>query len=103
METADTPSPAASPGTWPEQAACTTTDPEIFFPGRRSADAGGEAKAICANCPVRVECLEYALATRQEWGVWGGTNEHERQAILWARQRQRSQPGALESPTAGAA
>ena len=59
------------------EAACTTADPEIFFPSRRVPDAGEEAKAICADCPVRAECLEYALATYQEWGVWRGTNEHE--------------------------
>lgn len=94
MEPAHIPEGAGPLGTWPEQAACATADPEIFLPSRRSADAGEEAKAICAGCPVRVECLQYALATRQQWGVWGGLNEHERQAVLRARKRRPSQPGA---------
>jgi WhiB family redox-sensing transcriptional regulator len=100
MKTGDIPGGPTPPGSWIRKAACTSANPDVFFPGRRDAGAGEEAKAICAECPVRAECLEYALATRQEWGVWGGANEHERQAILRARKRQ---PGAAEPPAAGAA
>ena len=92
METGDAHGQAAPPGPWVMQAACTTADPEVFFPSRRNASAGEEAKAICDGCPVRAECLEYALATHQEWGVWGGTNEHERRAILRDRDRQPEAP-----------
>jgi WhiB family redox-sensing transcriptional regulator len=45
------------------------------------------ARAVCRYCPVRVECLEYALATRQEDGVWGGTTPWERRSIRRRRQR----------------
>jgi WhiB family redox-sensing transcriptional regulator len=45
------------------------------------------AKALCAICPVRVECLDYALRTREPYGVWGGLNEIERRALLRQRER----------------
>ena len=41
-----------------------------------------EAKMICTRCPVRVKCLEFALATQQVYGIWGGTSEEERRRIL---------------------
>ena len=40
------------------------------------------AKAICATCPVRGLCLEYALAVREPYGIWGGLNEYERRRLL---------------------
>lgn len=40
------------------------------------------AKDICATCPVRTECLTFALEHREEWGVWGGLDEDERKALL---------------------
>lgn len=48
------------------------------------------AKRICATCPVLGPCLDYALATREPHGVWGGLNETERRAILKRRQREAS-------------
>lgn len=48
-------------------------------------EATAEAKAICARCPVQVECLEYALENREQYGVWGGTTRDERKAMLRAR------------------
>jgi WhiB family redox-sensing transcriptional regulator len=51
----------------------------MFFPAS-DADAG-DAKAVCANCPVREQCLEWALATRQEEGVWGGLTDNERRRL----------------------
>lgn len=66
---------------WWEAAACRTADPDMFFsvsavgPGR---DEIARAKAVCAACLVRRECLQFAIATRQEHGVWGGTTEEER-------------------------
>ena len=69
---------------WWELAACKDADPDLFFPvseigpGRRQAAA---AKAVCATCGVRQLCLDYALATRQVHGVWGGTTESDRQAL----------------------
>ena len=57
-------------------------DPELFFPVGARGPAAGEvdrAKAVCADCRVRRQCLQYALATHQMHGVWGGTTEEERQ------------------------
>jgi hypothetical protein len=63
-----------------EQALCSQTDPEAFFP-----DAGGStqaAKAVCAACPIRARCLDIALANREGHGVWGGMSERERRNLL---------------------
>jgi len=66
---------------WWEAAACRTADPDLFFPvsslgpGR---DEVARAKQVCAGCRVRRQCLQFALATRQAHGVWGGTTEEER-------------------------
>jgi WhiB family redox-sensing transcriptional regulator len=66
---------------WRPLAACRRADPELFFPVSRSGpslDQATQAKAICAGCPVRRQCLAFALDTRQDHGVWGGTSEEER-------------------------
>lgn len=71
---------------WHDQALCAETSPDAFF-----VDKGGSvapAKRVCAACPVRAACLEYALETRQEFGVWGGTTERQRRVILAARDRE---------------
>lgn len=65
--------------TWRGQAACRNLDTEIFFPDSE-ADAG-PALSVCAVCPVRAECLDWAIETRQHDGVWGGTTETERKRI----------------------
>lgn len=64
---------------WQDRGLCAQTDPEEFFP-----DKGGAtryAKAICAVCPVQAECLDYALANDERFGVWGGTTERDRRKI----------------------
>ena len=70
---------------WRQQGACNGLDPAVFFPD--SEDAAAEAKCICAECPVRVNCLEYALATREKDGVWGGATDKERRRIIRHRRR----------------
>jgi WhiB family redox-sensing transcriptional regulator len=55
---------------WHDQAACRGLDPDMFFPER--GDSGAEAKGVCEGCPVRLDCLEWALETNQIAGVWGG-------------------------------
>jgi WhiB family redox-sensing transcriptional regulator len=70
--------------TWQEAAGCRQTDPELFFPIGSAGTAAAEiqrAKAICAGCPVRRPCLTYALATSQEFGIWGGRDEDERRLL----------------------
>jgi len=44
-------------------------------------DPATEARAICARCPVRAECLDHALRTNEQYGIWGGTNVQERRAL----------------------
>jgi WhiB family transcriptional regulator, redox-sensing transcriptional regulator len=70
-------------GHWRSAAACLSADPELFFPISYSGPAleqVAEAKAICAACPVRRECLAFALHTGQAHGIWGGMTEPEREA-----------------------
>lgn len=67
-------------GHWRQLAACRRADPELFFPVSASGpslDQGAQAKAICAGCRVKRQCLVYALCTRQEHGVWAGMSEQE--------------------------
>jgi WhiB family redox-sensing transcriptional regulator len=64
---------------WRDEAACRGFETEIFFP--ITDEDAGPAKAICATCPVREACLEFALVTRQEDGIWGGLTEAERRRI----------------------
>ncbi|MGW7081290.1 WhiB family transcriptional regulator [Streptomyces sp. NPDC054871] len=77
---------------WRQEAACTEEDPELFFPVS-ALGAGAtqtlRAKEVCARCPVRAECLEWALDTRQQSGVWGGTDEVQRTAMLRRREARR--------------
>jgi WhiB family transcriptional regulator, redox-sensing transcriptional regulator len=66
---------------WWESAACREADPDMFFPvssAGRGHDEVARAKAVCAACQVRRRCLQFALATHQAHGVWGGTTEEER-------------------------
>ena len=79
---------------WQQRAACRGEDSVYFFAPsyfeRRAEKNAREAvaKAICVGCPVRVECLEYALAIRENHGIWGGLNEMERRAVLRQRARE---------------
>jgi WhiB family transcriptional regulator, redox-sensing transcriptional regulator len=81
---------------WRDQAACRDTDPDLFFPVGSTGPAIEQiaaAKLVCRNCDVQGPCLEFALATNQEAGVWGGTDEDERRKLrkAWlARQRRAS-------------
>ncbi len=69
---------------WRLEAACRSVDPDLFFPmGRTGAaeDQIAAAKGVCRQCLVREQCLDYAVATRQQDGVWGGTSEDERRKL----------------------
>jgi WhiB family redox-sensing transcriptional regulator len=71
---------------WRQSAACRGVDPEIFYPA--SEEEAEVAKAVCASCGVRQACLEFALASRERDGVWGGATEKDRRRLL--RQRRKS-------------
>ncbi|WP_306482778.1 WhiB family transcriptional regulator [Streptomyces sp. AS02] len=82
----------ASPGSrWRDEAACRQIESDLFFP---TAHTQGwktqtkQAKAVCAGCPVRATCLEWALETGQNSGVWGGLSAGERRGIRRPRETQ---------------
>lgn len=69
---------------WRGSAACRDTNPELFFPVGTTGvaiDQINSAKEVCHLCPAEEKCLEFALATNQESGVWGGTSEEERRKV----------------------
>ncbi|MEY3362630.1 MAG: hypothetical protein RLZZ538_173 [Actinomycetota bacterium] len=70
---------------WQDQANCLGVDPDLFFPERGASTR--EAKEVCRGCEVRQQCLEYALANGEKFGIWGGLSERERRRL----RRQRAQ------------
>jgi WhiB family redox-sensing transcriptional regulator len=80
---------------WRTQAACRNSKPELFFPVGSTGVAVEEinsAKQVCHACPVREQCLQFALLTNQESGIWGGTSEDERRRLRkrWLAHRRQS-------------
>jgi WhiB family redox-sensing transcriptional regulator len=70
--------------TWRDEAICRETDPDLFFPIGTTGQALlqiDRAKQVCNECTVQVSCLEFALETNQDSGIWGGTSEDERRNI----------------------
>ena len=79
---------------WRKSAACKDTDPDLFFPIGTTGQAIDQieaARAVCISCDARDACLEFALSTNQESGVWGGTSEEERRKLrkAWLAARRR--------------
>lgn len=64
---------------WQARGLCAQTDPEAFFPEKGGSTR--EAKKVCLTCEVRDECLEYALAHDERFGIWGGLSERERRKL----------------------
>jgi WhiB family transcriptional regulator, redox-sensing transcriptional regulator len=64
---------------WQDYANCLGVDPDLFFPERGASTR--EAKEVCRGCVVREQCLEYALANGEKFGIWGGLSERERRRI----------------------
>src|SRR5262249_49049244 len=70
---------------WRARAACLSADPDLFFPLSSAGPSLEQlrlAKSVCARCPVRAPCLDFAIGTDQTHGVWGGTSEDERHRIM---------------------
>ena len=77
---------------WRRNASCKDTDPELFFPIGTTGQALvqiSEAKVVCDECAVRGKCLDFALETNQDWGIWGGMSEEERRDIRRRRAAER--------------
>jgi WhiB family redox-sensing transcriptional regulator len=69
---------------WRSQALCRDTDPELFFPIGTTGAALLQiehARAVCRQCPVQADCLDFALTTNQDSGIWGGTSEEDRRVL----------------------
>jgi WhiB family redox-sensing transcriptional regulator len=69
---------------WRKDALCRDTDPDLFFPVGTTGQALVQidrAKEVCDQCPVKQDCLDYALETNQDSGIWGGTSEEERRVL----------------------
>ncbi|SHN34661.1 WhiB family transcriptional regulator [Actinacidiphila paucisporea] len=78
---------------WRHQAQCTDEDPELFFPVGNAGPALlqiEEAKSVCRRCPVMDHCLQWALESGQEHGVWGGLSEDERRSMRRRAARNRA-------------
>ncbi|GGF45927.1 hypothetical protein GCM10010922_22100 [Microbacterium sorbitolivorans] len=71
---------------WQSEALCAQTDPEAFFPEKGGSTR--DAKRICESCDVRAQCLEYALANDERFGIWGGLSERERRKLKKELQQQ---------------
>jgi WhiB family redox-sensing transcriptional regulator len=81
---------------WRDRAACIGEDPELFFPVGTTGQALEQverAKQVCRRCEVIDECLEWALETNQDAGVWGGLSEEERRTLRRGRVRRRRLAG----------
>jgi WhiB family redox-sensing transcriptional regulator len=77
---------------WQADGACLGTDPDLFF-AEAGFDAGPTtqaARATCQGCPARIDCLEYALAANEKWGVWGGFDPGQRRRLAGGRRDKES-------------
>ena len=86
---------------WRSAGACLSADPDLFFPITAKGPAQRQiarAKAICAECRVRLECLEFARTYDLTYGIWGGTTPEDRQ-----RERRRKRRAAAAARRAVAA
>lgn len=91
---------------WIEHASCLDQDPDLFFPVGSTGSAVAQAdraKAVCTTCPVRGECLRWALDTCQDAGVWGGLDEEERRVIRRQRRRELAELTAADPALVGVA
>ena len=92
--------PARFAARWRELAACRGAGLNLFFPERGAS--AGPARQVCAACPVRQPCLDYAISNRIVHGVWGGLTERERRALQsrWVRASRRERDEAIAAAAA---
>ena len=75
---------------WRAASACLNTDPDVFFPvavGTAASKLVARALRVCDGCPVRQQCLDYAMRSGEKDGIWGGTTPEERTRARRARSR----------------
>jgi WhiB family redox-sensing transcriptional regulator len=82
-------------GQWVKQGAC-KDDPDAMYPGSSDAEID-DAKAVCGNCPVIQQCRQWALETREPFGVWGGMSEAERRGLLRQAARRNLTPEEVKA------
>jgi len=92
VDVASLPMHPTPPDFWQERAACFGVEPDVFFP--ISEEEAGPALAFCGVCPIREECLSWALKNGERYGVWGGTTEQQRRVNSFAEQGWASRLGA---------
>ena len=78
------------PTPWMAHKACTADQADLFFPARGEMDKVEQAKAICATCPVKAECLDYAVRNHEHHGIWGGTSGRDRREARRRQNRRRA-------------
>ncbi len=91
--------PAPTVSDWRNRAVCRDVDPELFFPVGETGPSAVQIKAaqkVCQSCPVRTQCLNFALDSPEKDGVWGGISAEERRRM----RRRRSRPAATDAPAA---
>lgn len=96
--------PMADEDNWRSRGACASADPDLFFPissSGASRHQEEQAKAVCARCGVRTECLDFAIVSRQAHGVWGGLGEAELAALRRSRRGAEGLPVAERIPGTG--
>ena len=86
---------SAAPDDWRDVSACRDTDPDLFFPVGTTGPAIEQieaAKSVCNGCEAKDPCLDFALTTNQDSGIWGGTSEEERRKLRrqWLASRRRA-------------
>ncbi len=67
------------PDAWQDRANCFGIDPDVFFP--ITEEDAGPALAFCTGCPIKIECLAWALRNGERYGVWGGLTEQQRRRL----------------------
>lgn len=97
------PQPLVEVWGWQARAACRNLDSSMFFHpdgerGFRRQQREDRAKAICAGCPVRAECLEHSLRVQEPYGIWGGLSETERPRLRQALARSRRDARSVTAP-----
>jgi WhiB family transcriptional regulator, redox-sensing transcriptional regulator len=71
--------PERSDSEWMSRAECANYPPDWWFPAR--GQPSPQARSVCLSCPVRTECLDYAIAHNERHGIWGGLSEKQRRLI----------------------